>query len=459
MAGHNPLGAQPLVSSQPATKAPPRARGARRRRLADLLLQPPVLVTLGLLLVSAEVVLWVAVGPLLFAAVNALLVAFVLAAMVGRRKSDGLLGRVLGGRSDQPGGAARGGLGRGPFGRSGGAVPAGDSTKRRGGLGRLLGGQGGAGSWLRGRAGRGAKGGQSGAGMTTGRRGLGRLLPSLGKRKSTTPGKRGGPSSPGSRSSAAGLSGTSPTKPTSPWRRARKALGDFTSGVREGARSKGRGGTSKKPASPTRRTLNTLADFAEGVREGARGKGSAGPGGERPASNDKPTMDKTPPVPAGGEPTPSRGGNANKPASAPRHAPGGDNEMGVRHDDDASLQRWGRNLRTIAPALEDLAKTAEQTNRLAAAITSGVKRLAGQGEIDLPADPNLVAEAEAIAAELKAIQAEDPTHRLRALAARAEVLAGQYHQRHEVDEARLSGERGGRHKEKRADVSTAEKDV
>jgi len=43
--------------------------------------------------------------------------------------------------------------------------------------------------------------------------------------------------------------------------------------------------------------------------------------------------------------------------------------------------------------------------------------------------------------------------------ARAEELGAQYGRAHEVDEARLAGERGGRAREKRADVSAAERDT
>lgn len=133
--------------------------------------------------------------------------------------------------------------------------------------------------------------------------------------------------------------------------------------------------------------------------------------------------------------------------------------MTVRHDDDASLQRWGRNLKTISPAIEELLQAARQQDELAEAIASGVSKLAVQGESELPADRALVAEAEAIAAELRELMTDDRAGRLARLRARADELARSYGRLHEVDEARLAGERGGRAREKRADVAAAESDT
>lgn len=133
--------------------------------------------------------------------------------------------------------------------------------------------------------------------------------------------------------------------------------------------------------------------------------------------------------------------------------------MTVRHDDDASLQRWGRNLKTISPAIEELLQAARQQDELAEAIASGVSKLAVQGESELPADRALVAEAEAIAAELRELMTDDRAGRLARLRDRADELVRSYGRLHEVDEARLAGERGGRAREKRADVAAAESDT
>ncbi|MEU5946329.1 hypothetical protein ABZ793_12295 [Micromonospora sp. NPDC047465] len=133
----------------------------------------------------------------------------------------------------------------------------------------------------------------------------------------------------------------------------------------------------------------------------------------------------------------------------------------VQHSDDASLQRWGRNLRTVSPAIEELARAADQHTRLAGAIATSVQKLATQGETDLPAHPTVTAEAAAIAAELKQAQAEHEAAagKLRQLAARADALGASYMRQHETDEARLAGERGSRAREKRADVAHAEQDT
>lgn len=133
----------------------------------------------------------------------------------------------------------------------------------------------------------------------------------------------------------------------------------------------------------------------------------------------------------------------------------------VQHQDDASLQRWGRNLTTIGPAIEEMARDADKKAQLAGAIAASVQKLATQGETDLPAHPTVTAEAAAIAAELKQAQAESEAAvaRLRGLAARADALGASYRRNHEVDEARLNGERGSRAREKRADVGLAEQDT
>ncbi|MEU7609570.1 hypothetical protein [Micromonospora sp. NPDC049204] len=150
-------------------------------------------------------------------------------------------------------------------------------------------------------------------------------------------------------------------------------------------------------------------------------------------------------------PHPKRdGGSSNTPVE--------ENTM-VQHQDDASLQKWGRNLTTVSPAIEDAAKAAAVNDELLTALASSVQKLANQGDTELPASPAIVAEAASIAAALKAIEAEEVPRRLRELAARAEALGSMYRNDHEVDEARLAGERGGRHKEKRADVGAAELDT
>lgn len=133
----------------------------------------------------------------------------------------------------------------------------------------------------------------------------------------------------------------------------------------------------------------------------------------------------------------------------------------IQHQDDASLQKWGRNLTSVSPALEELAKSTDSQGQVAGAVAAAVSRLAAQGDDELPAAKAVVAETQAIAAELKQIEAEQAAaaQRLRSLMGRADALGASYKRNHEVDEARLAGERGGRHREKRADVTAAEQDT
>jgi hypothetical protein len=131
----------------------------------------------------------------------------------------------------------------------------------------------------------------------------------------------------------------------------------------------------------------------------------------------------------------------------------------MRYDEDASLQRWGRNLATVAPALQELATNARVAEDQAAAAAQALGRIASQGDSELPADHPLVAELEDIQRELAQINAEPVSARFGALVDRAEALTRTYRTRHEVDEERLAGGRGGRAREKRADVTTAEQDT
>lgn len=135
--------------------------------------------------------------------------------------------------------------------------------------------------------------------------------------------------------------------------------------------------------------------------------------------------------------------------------------MALNPRDDASLQAWGRHLGTVAPAVQEVASASSKVTEQDQVVASSLGKLAQMGESDLPASRSLTAEVQAAAAEAKSI-ADDAAAldaRRRALAARAETLPSRYHREHETDEARLRGERGGRHRERRADVSAAEQDT
>lgn len=129
--------------------------------------------------------------------------------------------------------------------------------------------------------------------------------------------------------------------------------------------------------------------------------------------------------------------------------------------EDSSLQGWGRKLRLIAPAIEEKAKEDRARAEAGAATTEAISKLAAQGESDLPASKALTAELESIAAEMKKLDAEAAAiaEKRGRLAAQAEVLPAKYRSEHEMDEDRLDGVRGSREREKRADVTNAERDT
>jgi hypothetical protein len=439
----NPLMPQPLDPSRTVKKT------GGKQKPPNPLLAPPVLVTAGLLVLLAEVGLWVAVGWLWWLAANVAAVALLFSAALAwrRRSKDGLLDRLFGSRGSGKSGTARsggrsgrsGGLGRlfgGGSGKSGGGSggAAGGSGRRGGLLSRLFGDRsGGAGS-----------GGSGAAGSAGGKRGGGLLSRLRGRTRSGGSGSAGGGRKSGGllsklrgagkgRSAGGGKTGGTPTGGKSTKGLLPRVGKDFAKGVREGAdRTTGRKPDPKVDAKTG--SKNSSADDKKLKR-------AADVKADQDAPGDQPER---------------------KPSPRPR--PGkvtAQEETMVQHEDDASLQKWGRNLKTVGPAIEDLAKKDDQQVAFGAAIAASVRKLAVQGDSDLPADKTLVAEVDSIAAELRAIQAEREaqTQRLRGLAARAETLGGTYSRQHDVDEARLAGERGGRHREKRADVGTAEQDT
>lgn len=131
------------------------------------------------------------------------------------------------------------------------------------------------------------------------------------------------------------------------------------------------------------------------------------------------------------------------------------------HKDDASLQAWGRNLRHIAPAYDELGKRYNQVHAEDATAAEALRKIAAQADSDLPVAKPLAAEVQAIAAEAQAIAAaqEELNARRRSLRDRSEVLPTTYRREHETDEDRVNAPRNGRAAEKRADVTAAEQDT
>jgi hypothetical protein len=134
---------------------------------------------------------------------------------------------------------------------------------------------------------------------------------------------------------------------------------------------------------------------------------------------------------------------------------------GIHHSDDSSLQAWGRGLKTIGPALQEIHKQHEAAHQATVAATEAVTKIANQAQSDLPVSRALAAEADSIAAGLRSVQADEEAlaKRRAALIGRAEALPGTYNKEHETDEDRLTAPRVSRAAEKRADVGAAEQDT
>lgn len=134
----------------------------------------------------------------------------------------------------------------------------------------------------------------------------------------------------------------------------------------------------------------------------------------------------------------------------------------INHSPDGSLQHFGRHaLPTVAPALGEINDKAKAVGGEDQAAADAIGRMASHAETNIPASKSLVADLQAAAAEARAIaQAEaDLVARRTKLAATAAELPRRYHREHETDEDRVNNPRGGRAAEKRADVSSAEKDT
>lgn len=128
----------------------------------------------------------------------------------------------------------------------------------------------------------------------------------------------------------------------------------------------------------------------------------------------------------------------------------------LQYSDDQSLQRAGRNLRGAEAAAAEVQRLYAQAEAAKAAFNTKFGRISHQFENELPAGARLKAEVEATARQAQAASTADDW---RAVAANTASLPAIYTQEHDTDEARLDGsERGGRHKERRADVSYAEQD-
>jgi hypothetical protein len=135
--------------------------------------------------------------------------------------------------------------------------------------------------------------------------------------------------------------------------------------------------------------------------------------------------------------------------------------MGIQYRDDTSLQAWGRGLKTIEPALQEVADKHKGAHEATKAAADAVTKLAQQAQSDLPAAKPLAAEADSLAAGLRSLAAdEEALARRRAdLIGRAAALPGMYAREHETDEDRLNAPRNSTAAEQRADVRHAQQDT
>ena len=122
-----------------------------------------------------------------------------------------------------------------------------------------------------------------------------------------------------------------------------------------------------------------------------------------------------------------------------------------------SLQKWGRLLPDLPEVLDAAATRFRREEAELQAIVAAIGKVETVGDDELPADKQIIAQINDIRAALNRITSISA---ILARAARsADSLTPLYRRGHEMDEERLAGGRGGRHKEKRADVGTAEQDT
>jgi hypothetical protein len=125
------------------------------------------------------------------------------------------------------------------------------------------------------------------------------------------------------------------------------------------------------------------------------------------------------------------------------------------YSDDQSLQRAGANLAALERAAAQVRAAYVRAEAEAARYNQVLGRMHQQMENDLPASSTLKADMESVVTHARRATTADEWGTVETTAA---TLPAVYRREHEVDEDRLAGGRGGRHKEKRADVAYAEQD-
>ncbi len=127
----------------------------------------------------------------------------------------------------------------------------------------------------------------------------------------------------------------------------------------------------------------------------------------------------------------------------------------MQFSSDQSLQRAGANLAGVEEAADELRAEYAAIEAKAAKFTQTFGQMVDQMVNDMPSSAVLKADMEAMRQKANRGTTADEW---REVVGQAATLRKVYSREHEVDEARLAGGRGGRHRERRADVTTAERD-
>ncbi len=123
--------------------------------------------------------------------------------------------------------------------------------------------------------------------------------------------------------------------------------------------------------------------------------------------------------------------------------------------DDQSLQRAGSNLGAAEAAADEVARAYAAAEAAAAAWREAFGKMRDQFETDLPTSPRLVADVQAVHARATGATSADAW---RGVASDAATLPRTYQREHQTDIDRLDAPRTSYMAEKRADVTSAEKD-
>ncbi|MFI7073538.1 hypothetical protein [Micromonospora sediminicola] len=252
------------------------------------------------------------------------------------------------------------------------------------------------------------------------------------------------------------------------WRRMGR---DLWNGARSEADSAARAGVPKKPAEQGRRQNQQAGKHQAGERLAGRPAATGLPSraGGAPCSKCGKTADEGCPhweeayvrlqKVVQQKLNETNGNTRNAPTSGVQQ--GRNTTMGIRHNDDASLFAYLRNLTAISPVIGETATKVGGAQSQVAALAEGIKKMAVHGDSDQPASKKIVASVEALGQKISgyAQEMEDIIGKIRQAEAEAEALKAEADREHEMDWARREGGRGGLQTEMRADVSRGIQDT